>query len=74
VTSVEYPDPDKNEPRGKFFRFKMEDLTNIVGNWACVDTEAYKTQEIKGGAGSVVRSEKERDRRWKQSRLRLGRS
>jgi len=52
VTSVEYPDPDKNEPRGKFFRFKMEDLTNIVGNWACVDTEAYKTQEIKGGAGA----------------------
>ena len=52
VTSVEFPDPAKNEPRGKFFRFKMVDLTNVVGEWACEDAEAYKTQEIKGGSGA----------------------
>ena len=51
VTSVAYPE-QADEPDGKFFRFEMEDLTKIVGEWACEDLEAYKTGEIKNGKGA----------------------
>ena len=51
VTSVAYPE-QADEPDGKVFRFEMEDLTKIVGEWACEDLEAYKTGEIKNGKGA----------------------
>jgi hypothetical protein len=56
VTSVTYPQR-ADEPDGKFFRFKMEDLTKIVGDWAGEDLEAYKKGEVKDGQGAsfVVR-------------------
>ena len=56
MTSVAYPER-ADEPDGKFFRFEMEDLTKIVGEWAGEDLEAYKTGEVKDGQRRVVRRE-----------------
>ena len=55
VVDATYPDASALEenPKGKWFRFRMEDLTAIVGDWACTNLEAYKTQNIKGGDGAT---------------------
>jgi len=55
VTDVTYPDASALEenPAGKWFRFRMDDLTAIVGDWSCKNLEAYKTQNIKAGDGAT---------------------